>query len=197
MRAEHMQFVDGDTHQPPHIGNPTSAIPHWQPTSLTHIGHRTSPTHIGYHTSPTHIGHHTSPTHIGQNRSRGARMLQKYANIVSEKRLNMMELHSSPEQVRTIANSMTVQHFPAHHTLEQCLQGLSSAVEEAGPDVPVPIENLLPSERRKRNEYVEHVKAGMNMPTVLVTYSPGGNISNLHWIWHTTLFGSAVLSAST
>ena len=64
-----------------------------------------------------------------------ARMLQKYANIVSEKRLKMMELHSSPEQVRTIANSMTVQHLAARHTLEQCLQGLSSAVEEAGPDM--------------------------------------------------------------
>ena len=64
-----------------------------------------------------------------------------------------------------------------------CLEGLSSAVEEAGPDVPVPLENFLPSERRRRYEYIENVKAGMNMPTVLVTYSPGGNIGNLHWIW--------------
>ena len=115
-----------------------------------------------------------------------ARMLQKYANIVSEKRLKMMELHSSPEQVRTIANSMTVQHLATRHTLEQCLKGLSSAVEEAGPDVPVPLEKFLPSERHRRYEYMEHVKAGMNMPTVLVTYSPGRNIVNLHWIWHTT-----------
>ena len=36
------------------------------------------------------------------------------------------------------------------------------------------------------NSYVEHVKTGMKMPTVLVTYSPGGNIGNLQWIWHTT-----------
>ena len=57
-----------------------------------------------------------------------ARMLQKYANIVSEKRL---ELHSCPEQVRTIANSITAQHLARCHTLEQCLQGLSSAVGEA------------------------------------------------------------------
>ena len=111
-----------------------------------------------------------------QNRSRGARMLQKYANIVSEKRRKMMKLHNSPELVCTIANSMAVQH----------LQGLSSAVEEAGPDAPVPIENFLLSECRRRYEYMEYVKAGMNMPTVLVMYSPGGNIGNLHWIWHTT-----------
>ena len=24
------------------------------------------------------------------------------------------------------------------------------------------------------------------MPTVLVTYSPGGNVGNLHWIWRTS-----------
>ena len=32
-----------------------------------------------------------------------ARMLQKYASIVSEKRLKMMELHSSPDVVRVKA----------------------------------------------------------------------------------------------
>ena len=115
-----------------------------------------------------------------------ARMLQRYADIISEKRLKMMELHSSSEQVRTIANSMTVQHLAAHHTLDQCLQDLSSAVEEAGADVPVPLETFLPTDRHRRYEYMEHVKAGMNLPTVLVTYSSGGTISNLHWIWHTT-----------
>ena len=97
-----------------------------------------------------------------------------------------MELHSSSEQVRTIANSMTVQHLATRDTLDQCLQGLLSAIEEAGPDVPVSLENFLPSDLRRRYEYMEHVKAGMNLPTVLVTYSPGGNIGNLHWIWHTT-----------
>ena len=40
-----------------------------------------------------------------------ARMLQRYVDNISEKRLKMMELHSSPEQVYTIANSMTVQHL--------------------------------------------------------------------------------------
>ena len=96
--------------------------------------------------------------------------------------IEMIELHSSTEQVRMIANSMTVQHLAACHALEQCLWGL---FEEAGPDVPVPLKNFLPDERSRRYEYMEHVKAGMNMPTVL-TWKPGGNIGNLHWIWYTT-----------
>ena len=115
-----------------------------------------------------------------------ARMLQTYADVISEKRLKMLELHGSQEQVRTIANSMTVHYLAARHTLEQCLQDLLSSIEEAGPNVPVSLESFLPSDRRRRYEYVEHVKTGMKMPTVLVTYSPGSNIGNLQWIWHTT-----------
>lgn len=98
----------------------------------------------------------------------------------------MLELHSSQEQIRTIANSMTVQYLAARHTLEQCLQDLSSSVEEAGRNVAVSLENFLLSDRRRRYEYMEHVKTRMNMPTVLVTYSPGCSIHNLNWIWHTT-----------
>ena len=89
-----------------------------------------------------------------------SRMLQRYADIISEKRLKMMELHSSSEQVRTIANSTTVQHLAAHYTLDQHLQGLSSAVEEADP---VSLENFLPTDRcrptdhRRWYEYMERV----------------------------------------
>ena len=53
-----------------------------------------------------------------------SRILQRYADVISEKRLKVMELESSSEQVCTIANSMTIQHLAAHYTLGQCLQGL-------------------------------------------------------------------------
>ena len=88
-----------------------------------------------------------------------------------------------------IANTMTVSHLATRHTLDQCVQGLLSVVEEADPNVPVPLKNFLPSYRCRRYEYTDHVKAGMNLSTVLVTYSPGGNIGNLirfdipHVLW--------------
>ena len=62
----------------------------------------------------------------------------------------------------------------------------SSRVEESGPDIAVPLEKFLPSDRRRRYKYIEHVKTRLKVPTVLVLYSPGGNIGNLYWIWHTT-----------
>ena len=103
----------------------------------------------------------------------------------------MLELHSSQEQVCMTANSMTVQHFATHRTLEQCLQDLSSATEEADPGVPVPLENFLPSGRHRRCKYMEYVETGMNMPTALVTYmymhSLGVNIDTF------TEFGVQVL----
>ena len=68
----------------------------------------------------------------------------------------------------TIANSMTVQYITARCSHEDCLDDLSSHVESA-PDIAVPLEKFLPSDRRRRYEYIEHVKTGLKMPTILVT----------------------------
>ena len=66
-----------------------------------------------------------------------AKMLQKYTDTILEKRLRMMELHNSQEQVCTIANSMTVQYITARCSHKDCL---SSHVEESGPDIAVSLE---------------------------------------------------------
>ena len=115
-----------------------------------------------------------------------ARMVQKYSDLISEKRLKMLELHNSQEQVRTIGNSMSVHYLPPRHTSDQCLQDLESSVEQSDPDVAMSLESFLPDDRRRRYDCLECLKRGMKVPTVLVTYSPGGNVGNLHWIWRTS-----------
>ena len=39
---------------------------------------------------------------------------------------------------------------------------------------------------RRRYDYMEEAKKGLKVPTILFTYSPGSNLCNLHWIWHTS-----------
>ena len=82
---------------------------------------------------------------------------------------------------------MSVQLISPCHTPTASLQGLSEALEEAGIDSPLSLQDsgLLPQERRKWYEYIEHIKQGLHMPVVLATYSPGSNLGNLHWIWCT------------
>ena len=46
--------------------------------------------------------------------------------------------------------------------------------------------DLLSNNRRRRYDYMEEAKKGLKVPTILFTYSPGSNLCNLHWIWHTS-----------
>lgn len=73
-----------------------------------------------------------------------AKMIQKYSDLISEKRLKMLDIHNSQEQVRTIGNSMTVHYLAPRHTPDQCLQDLSSFIEQADPDSAVSLEGFLP-----------------------------------------------------
>lgn len=59
---------------------------------------------------------------------------------------------------------MTVQYFATRHTPDQYY--LSSAVEQAGADIAIFLDNFLPHDRHRRYEYIEHVKNGMMMPNV-------------------------------
>ena len=115
-----------------------------------------------------------------------ARGLQKYCDLLSCKRQRMLELHHSEEQVRTVANSMAVTFIAARHKSSINLQELSTTVETAGIDEVISLQDagVLPSDRRRRYDYIEELKQGLKMPIVLVTYS--SNLGNLHWVWHTT-----------
>ena len=69
----------------------------------------------------------------------------------------MLVLHRSIEQVRTVGNSLSVQLICLRHTPVASLQGLSEALDEAGIDSPLSLQEsgLLPQECRKRYEYIE------------------------------------------
>ena len=62
----------------------------------------------------------------------------------------MLVLHRSIEQVRTVGNSLSVQLICLRHTPVASLQGLSEALDEAGIDSPLSLQEsgLLPQERR-------------------------------------------------
>lgn len=45
---------------------------------------------------------------------------------------------------------------------------------------------MLPRDQQKWYNYLEHVKQGLKMPIVLLTYSHDSNLGNHPWIWHTS-----------
>ena len=66
------------------------------------------------------------------------------------------------------------------------LMSVSDAVTALGTNVPLELGTLLPTDRRRRFDWLEGLKNGLGFPLVHVTYAPGGSVGNLHWIWHST-----------
>ena len=52
----------------------------------------------------------------------------------------------------------------------------------AGVNVAVDIETLLPCDRRERYDRIQLLKQGKSSPAILATYDQGGNLGSLHWL---------------
>ena len=113
-----------------------------------------------------------------------ARSLASYADLLLAKRMKMQVVHSSQEVVRNISQNLTVRFTGVCAMPPTFLAPVSEAILAAGPDVPLEVGALLPSDRRRRYEWMQEIKRGLQVPLVHVTYAPGSSVGNLHWIWH-------------
>ena len=113
-----------------------------------------------------------------------ARSLASYADLLKAKRARMEDIHSSTEVVRQISENLTV-HFTEHRVLlPPFLASISEALKDLGHNAPLELGKLLPSDRRRRYEWLHALKGGLEVPLIHLTYAPGSNVGNLHWIRH-------------
>ena len=117
-----------------------------------------------------------------------ARSLQKYCDYLNAKKQRTFANHHSQEQIRSIENSLTVQFVNQRHTVASSLQPLCTSVADAGLDSPLFLQDagVLPHDRRRRYDFMESVKGGLDVPIILLTYSAGGSHGNLYWAWNTS-----------
>ena len=114
-----------------------------------------------------------------------ARSLASYADLLLAKRMKMQVVHSSQEVVRNISQNLTVRFTGVRAMPPTFLAPVCEAIVAAGPDVPQEVGALLPSDRRRRYEWMQEIKRGLQVPLVHVTYAPGSSVGNLHWIPYT------------
>ena len=61
---------------------------------------------------------------------------------------------------------------------------LASKIIEVGPYPFINLDEYSPVDAKKRYLFIKEVKNGAQVPTILLTYSPGNNVGNSHFIWH-------------
>lgn len=112
-----------------------------------------------------------------------AQSLASYADHLIDKRIRMQAVHSAEEVVRSIGDSLSVRFTGVRHSPPPYTAPISEAVMAAGPETPVELDELLPSDRRRKYDWLMEVRNGLGVPLVHVTYSLGGNLT---WIWRST-----------
>ena len=100
--------------------------------------------------------------------------------------MRMQAVHDSEEVVRSMGDSLTVRFTSVRLSPPPWTAPISEAVLAAGPDSPVELDGLLPDDRRRKYDWIVEIKKGLGVSLVHVTYSPGSNLGNITWIWHTT-----------
>ena len=115
-----------------------------------------------------------------------ARSFASYADLLLAKRSRMEVVHSSTEVVRQISENLTVSYTERRVLPPTFLSPISDALKRLDHTTPLELGKLLPTDRRRRYEWLQALKGGLDVPLIHVTYAPGSNIGNLHWVWHCT-----------
>ncbi len=95
----------------------------------------------------------------------------------------MKAVHGSEIPVRELSESLSVQVIPNSAVCFPCINSLSQSLKQLRPFQYMCLTEHCPDEPRKRYDYIQQLKRGLNVPVVLLTYSPGNNRGNLHFIW--------------
>ena len=110
--------------------------------------------------------------------------LISYSEYLTEKNKKTKENHRSPTPVCELAEHLTLKFIEQSEGASPSLL----AVEELVLSLPMyshaSIDHLLPSDSLKKHRIVNFlIEHGLSCPSMLLIYSPGGSIANLHFMW--------------
>ena len=112
-----------------------------------------------------------------------SRSLLSYADLLLDKRARIQFIHSSNEVTRNVAEHLSVSYVDKCQRPSPIISSISNAITQIEPNTPLDLRPLLPDDRRRRYEWIQTLKHGLDVPIIHLQYSPGSNIGDLHWIW--------------
>ena len=111
--------------------------------------------------------------------------ISSYCDYLVMKNKRVKEDHRSPTPVREISQNIHIKYLSSS---ERSVMPLLKSVEDRITDLPLYqfflITDLLPSDRFQKHRAVDLlISSGLSVPTVLLIYTPGGNIGSAHFLW--------------
>ncbi len=109
--------------------------------------------------------------------------LTEYSDKLSSQNKKVKKNHHSPVPVRQLSESLSVSiikqsgmSYPCYDKLVQILSNLDSNEHTC-------LSDISPDQSRERNTFINNLKSELNIPVVMLTYSPGNNCGNLTFLW--------------
>lgn len=113
-----------------------------------------------------------------------ARGLSKYANYLNEQTKTMRIVHMPEKPIRQIAENLHICSLPKCHAVSSELLPLLSVLQDKELFEYIILENIIPTNPSEKYEYLQTLKkSGLPMEVLLMTYSHGNNVGNLHFLW--------------
>lgn len=92
-----------------------------------------------------------------------AHSLVNYSDYLITKSRRMNSLHASFTTARSIGDHLSVQFTCVRNAPPSYLHPIAEAISSAGPENPVELGNLLPGDRRRRYDWLQELKRGLQV----------------------------------
>ena len=91
--------------------------------------------------------------------------------------------HSSEVPVRKLTDYLSIEIIKQNQVVPPCHKSLSKALSQTEVYKHLSVREFCPTKVQPHYRFIQRLKAGLDVPFVLLTYSPGNNMGNLHFAW--------------
>lgn len=107
--------------------------------------------------------------------------LMSYADFLASK-TKYQRIHHAMSNSSNGENSLNSVYLNSIQTIPHSLKILDLCLKEKPVYDPVFVREFAPEDQRQRYKYLQDLKNGLTSPTVLVTFTTGGNVGNYNFI---------------
>ena len=112
-----------------------------------------------------------------------AKCLVDYSDYLDESNKKMKLRHLSTVPSRQLTNNLSISFLPLTELQPSKLDDLNMALSSAEDFEYIDVGECSPSDAHKKYKYIKKVMNGFSVPCCLLTYSAGGNVGHLNFIW--------------
>lgn len=109
--------------------------------------------------------------------------LAEYRDRLSSQNKKVKEMHSSLVPVRQLSESLSVSIIKKSGLSYPCYDKLLQILGNLEPYQHTCLSDITPDQSHERYMFISNLKSGLNIPVVMLTYSPGNNCGNLTFLW--------------